>query len=529
MDKNRISILVFSCLVLTFFNSIIVSAELCSPFTLNMTINPSSMVMSGGCSGDVSLAPDSDDLVWVRLYNSVSHALVYEQSYGSGLLGASNDFNFYPDVAIDGGSYYLNISWDRIRYDDMGNPSLNGLFDSGGYQTLCPTVKTGSKMYYYTGTSGLSGCNYDSLIRDTNYSSKGSFSTGTIETFVNDGCTGSYKLDDDFFDNDFSVGSRVPEGSSYHPTFSCNAGVGAVFESYWSYTHICQSGFGYDDVLAVSSCSNGASAPSGVCTYASSHSIRSNSFLIAYNNDSKFIVDFASIGLDFNGSLSWVSITDECFTDGFFNFKPEEEIVFDSSNSSNPVLKLNISVTDNVSLQQNPSNCTTVFVTIRWLKDGLPTTCDGFCPEKVVSVTNTGYQVVDSIPVLALEPNADYSVELEYQQDGGEAVYSEDSDNSVYVDEDDVETCDNGVCDSVWGENAFNCGADCNPALVSGSGSSVVTGDRTFVNPEADGTVGTGSEYLYTGDFLSDSSGALIIGGGGLDWSFIFINNVVII
>jgi len=497
------------------------SAEFCSPFTLNMTIDPSSMTMSDGCSGDISIAPDSNNLLTIDLVNANSNSIVYSQTYGSDIFGVGNNVNFYPSSAVSGDNYYLNISWNRIRYDDMGNPVLNGLFDKGEVQRTCPTTKTSSAFAFYLGSAGLSDCNYEGLFGEGATAQYNDFHTGNIQTFVNDGCTGGSALDDDFYDTNFGVGSRVPEGSSYQATFSCNNGLGSELESYWATGfYICQSSFGYDDVIAVDSCSNGASAPSGVCTYASGHNIRSNNFPIVYNSDSEAIIDFSSVGLDFAGSISWVSLTSQCFTDGLYDFVPEEQVVLVPSEVEGelPSIKLNISITNNVTLQNNPVSVSPVNVVVDWFANGVPTTCGGGCPQQIIQVSDTSYQVIDTIAGEFLEPDTTYSAELEYQQDGGEATYSETSDSDAFVDESDLSNCGDSVCNPTF-ESAFSCASDC----FSGSGASSNNEGGSYIEG---GVVGTGLENLYTGRILT-INGAIASGVPSYSsWSFIFINRI---
>jgi len=479
------------------------TAEFCSPFPINFTLNPSILQMSDGCSGDVAFAPSVDKVLSICLRNATSDEIVYCENVSSGIYNDASNFSIYPSSDIEGGLYYLNISWDRIRYDDMGNPALNGKFDSGGVRYVCPTTKTSAKMTWYTGvTQGLSACDYEGLILDKNYSSKGTFSTGYIQTFVNDGCTGSSKLDDDFYDESFTIGSRVPEDNSYQPSFSCNDGVGSDFESYWNTGfEVCVSGSGYNDVLAVSSCSNGASAPSGVCTYAFNHSIRTTNFPVAYTVDSESVNDSTS-GLDLTALLVWDGDNTTCWTDGMYQFEPEEHIVLIPAVNETelPKIVLNLSITDNITQQQNPENVTRVNVTISWLADSVPTNCDGGCPVVTVQVNNTAFQEVDRIEGEDLEPDTTYSAELEYQQESGIAVYSETSDSNAFVSEDNLTACGNGVCSGT--ESAFSCAVDC----FSG----------------ASGSGGSGSEGQNTGGTVT-SGGVILYGAGGHDWTFVLL------
>ena len=546
--KIKLGIGLFSAIVMIFATIMGATAEFCSPFTLNMTINPSSMTMSDGCSGDVSLAPDSDDLVWVRLINNANGSVVYEQSYGSGFLGDSDTFNFYPSSAIQGGYYYLNISWERIRYDDMSNPSLNGKADKGEIQHICGNVSsiqqprpilTDYWMNYKTTGAFNSDCTWEGWAYGGGTTSEWGATCQSATPFPQGfydltGCNGvDYvgQCNGNWYRSPTSTGVRTTEGVAYQPTFTCQ-----IFASHY----YVDGGFGCLDLGAnygtgIYGCSNPASSPlASVCDYAGSHSIRSNVFSIIYNSNSKPIVDFDSVGLDLSGSLDWVSITEECFTDGFYNFVPDNNIIVDESDPENPVLKLNITITDNQTLIDNPSNCTPVVVTIVWYENGVPTNCNNFCPNQTITINNTGAIVTDGVPIENLNPESNYSVEVEYQQDGGEAVYSEPSDDDFYADPniyDFPEPCGDGFCDAGIGETAFTCGIDCNPSLqgVVGAGSPAPKGVIPYIDPTGEGIIGTGQQYLYTGDgFTFTEGGSVAYGYGGLDWEFIFINNVVI-
>ena len=227
------------------------------------------------------------------------------------------------------------------------------------------------------------------------------------------------------------------------------------------------------------------------------------------------------------GSIGWRGIEDD------FNYLTIDYYGFNLSARLTPLIPdyssgliVNVSVTDNETLQDSPINITPVEVIITWYANGLPTTCNGGCPVQNTYIDNTGYVVVDSVDASYLEPDVEYSVDVEVNNMGdvafddaiiGDPVYEEETSNIAEGTEDSLNPCGNNICESF--ESAFSCASDC----FSGSGASSTNDGGSYITG---GVVGTGLENLYTGQILT-VNGAVASGVPSYSsWSFVFINRV---
>ena len=189
-------------------------------------------------------------------------------------------------------------------------------------------------------------------------------------------------------------------------------------------------------------------------------------------------------------------------------------------------LIVNVSVTDNETLQDSPIEIEPVEVTISWFADGVPTTCGGGCPVQISYVDNTGFVVVDNVDASYLEPDVEYSVDVEVNNMDdialddniiGDPVFEEETSNTAEGTQESLNPCGNGVCDAV--ESSFSCASDC----FSGSGSATTSSGSSYIGS---GLVGTGLDNLYTGQILT-INGAIASGVPSYSsWSFIFINRI---
>ncbi len=197
--------------------------------------------------------------------------------------------------------------------------------------------------------------------------------------------------------------------------------------------------------------------------------------------------------------------------EGSYVFEPNGTIYPSAANYTTGI-RFNYSVSSNPSDWDSPIDITQVELYFEWLKDGVPTTCDGACEPVTINITNTSMLELDFIDGSFLDPDSIYTVNLTAVMTNG-STYGEEITNDAYTDPSGFpDPCGDGDC--ISGENAFSCAVDCGSEL---EGIDAQVGD---------GQIGTLTEYLNTGSMITSNGNIGVF--SSTQWRFIFINRVVL-